>query len=179
MQLPGKAKSDELYSHFYTFLLLSLIIFVFETFLPRPMPWIKLGLANMVIVVGYFVFPPFWVFKLVIYRVIIGAVFLGTIGSPSLILSLAGGICAYIAMSVWYYMFKNRNFVVLSIHGAVAHFIGQVIVLYLFYIPNYASLYILPYLIFGGTFSGLIVGLLAGMFYDKIVPSEVKQINHS
>lgn len=156
--------SENKRGHFFTFLLISLVLFVFESYVPRPIPWLKLGLANIMVVMAFPFFSSVEVLKLVVYRVLIGAIFLGTIGSPTFLLSLAGGISAWFIMTI-IYKYITKDLVILSVHGGVFHYIGQVVVAYLLFIKSEVIFYLLPYLIIGGSITGFIIGFLS----DRLV----------
>jgi heptaprenyl diphosphate synthase len=161
-------------AHFYTFLLLSLVLFVFESFIPRPLPWLKLGLANIMVVSSFAFFSPVETFKLVLYRVLIGAIFLGTIGSPGFLLSLGGGILAW-SMMIVLYSFVTRNPITISIHGGVFHYIGQILIAYFLFLKNDIVFYLLPYLLISGMVSGLLIGLMAAKFISLLEQRERKK----
>lgn len=152
---------------FFTFLLLSLVLFVFESLLPRPIPWVKIGLANIMVVSAFDFFPLHRVSKLVLYRVIVGNLFLGTIGSPGFLLSLSGSI-ASLGVMVFLYVLGTRNKMVLSIHGGVFHLLGQLVVARQFLLQHLNISYFLPLLILFGSISGLIIGLLANGLAERL-----------
>jgi len=65
------------------------------------------------------------------------------------------------------YAIRSQNIVIISIAGAIAHNIGQLIVVLVF-IPNKYLLYYVPLLIISGFFGGLITGWIVTLSLPKI-----------
>jgi heptaprenyl diphosphate synthase len=140
---------------------IGLIVFIFESYIPRPLPWLKPGLANIVTLVVLYHYGFKEALVVVIIRVILGSLILGTFLSPSFILALTGGVCATIAMfGVLKVIPRVFSILGISIIGAVAHNIAQVLMLNALIVKQSELFFLLPILILSGLFAGLIVGLI-------------------
>ncbi len=137
---------------------LALALSYMERFLPLqlliPLPGIKLGLANTVTLIALYLLGPGAAFAILIPRCILGAVFGG--GITGLVFSLAGGLSA---MSV---MVLSRKLPGLSIYGvsilgAAAHSVGQILAAMVLMHSVYVGAY-LPYLLIVSVFTGLATG---------------------
>lgn len=158
------------------FTAISLIIFIVEAQIPMPIhiPGFKLGLSNIITLVLLAKFTRKDAFMVMLLRVILGSVFSGQI--LSLFYSLAGGILSFIAMSVLFWLFKNRHIWFVSIVGAVFHNLGQIAVAMLIFDTVYVAYYFVV-LAFLGIVTGLTTGITAELICKRmIVILPVKQV---
>ena len=144
---------------------MALVLSYMERFIPLqmviPLPGIKLGLANVVTLMALFFLGQKSAFTILILRCILGSVFGG--GISGLAFSLTGGI---LAMSVMCIFKKCKGISVygVSILGAAAHNIGQILVAILFMGSVYVIGY-LPYLLIVSVFTGMATGSICrGVF---------------
>ncbi len=99
-----------------------LVLFVLDSALPRPIPWIKIGLANIVtlaLLVG-----AGWRVAAAVHflRITIGAVLRGGLFTPFFLLSFSGGAVSFIVMALavrW--AIPVLGFLGVSFLGALAH----------------------------------------------------------
>ena len=143
----------------------ALVLSYMERFIPLqmliPMPGIKLGLANIVTVMALYFFGEKHAFTILILRCILGSVFGG--GISGLAFSLTGGLLAMTTMSIVRRMGLFSVYGV-SILGAAAHNIGQILVAVIFMGSVYVIGY-LPYLLLVSVFTGMATGgICAGVF---------------
>ena len=107
----------------------SLIVFVIESQIPSPLPGvpgIKLGLANIITLVAMLLLGRREAGLILLVRIIMGSVFAG--GVSAFLFSLAGGTLAYAAMCLTVKLFPEKMLFVVSVFGAIAHNIGQLVV---------------------------------------------------
>lgn len=137
---------------------LALALSYTERFIPLqlvvPLPGVKLGLANIVTLIALYLLGPKYAFAILIPRCIFGAVFGG--GITGLLFSLTGGILAMATMSL------TRKLPLFSIYGvsilgAAAHNIGQILAAMLLMNSYYIGAY-LPYLLVVALFTGFATG---------------------
>ena len=137
---------------------LALALSYTERFIPLqmlvPLPGVKLGLANIVTLVALYLMGPKEAFAILIPRCIFGAVFGG--GITGLLFSLTGGILAMCIMTL---ARKCPLFSVygVSILGAAAHNIGQILAAMVLMNSVYIGAY-LPYLLIVAIFTGFATG---------------------
>ncbi len=119
-------------------------------------PGIKLGLANIVVLVALYTVGYKGSFIISCIRIILAGFTFGNMFS--ILYSLSGGILSFIVMSLCK---KSKKFsaIGVSVAGGITHNIGQIIVASI--VLETASLkYYLPPLLIAGTVTGLLIGVL-------------------
>ena len=132
--------------------------------IPMPVPGVKLGLANLVTIVGlYLIGIPGTIFVTVLRVVLIGLSF----GNPySMIYGLSGSLLSLFVMALAkrYQWFSMTG---ISILGGVFHNIGQVTFAAL--VVQTMGVYVyLPTLLTAGCIAGAIIGILGGILTDRL-----------
>lgn len=143
------------------FTALAFIFSYIEFLLPLNLgiPGIKLGLANLVIIVSLYTMGTSWAFTLSLVRVLLTGL---TFGNPaSMIYSLAGGILSLVIM-ILAKRCKLFSVTGVSVLGGVSHNVGQILVAILV-VETASLLYYLPVLILSGTIAGVVIGLLSSI----------------
>ena len=77
-----------------------LILFIFEVYIPRPLPWLKPGLANISTLLALYFFNFQAAIIVVIVRVVTGSFLVGTFLNPAFILAMGGGVASTLVMSL-------------------------------------------------------------------------------
>ncbi|MFQ5583797.1 MAG: Gx transporter family protein [Calditrichia bacterium] len=144
-----------------------LLLFIFESYLPRPVPWLKFGLANIATLVALYWLGWKEAIIVALYRIVIGAFFIGNIFTPGFFLSLSGGLMAVLAM-VFFFQLKIFGIVSVSVAGSVFHNLGQVLVAVYLLFKNSVIWYILPYLLLTSLFTGVVIGLISFYLLKRI-----------
>ena len=142
---------------------MGLILNVVETMIPMTfiVPGAKLGLANVVNLIGLILLGFTGGFQILLLRIVLGSLIIGTFLTIPFYLSLSGGLLAYLMMGMAYYLLQDKLSVIgISVLGAVFHNIGQIITAY-FIIGTSGIFYYLPYLILLAVPTGIGVGLIA------------------
>ena len=137
---------------------LALALSYAERFIPLqmliPLPGVKLGLANVVTLIALYLLGTKSAFAILILRCVMGAVFGG--GITGLAFSLTGGILSMTVMALC----KNApalSVYGVSILGAAAHNIGQILAAMVLMNSVYIGLY-LAYLLMVALFTGFATG---------------------
>lgn len=139
---------------------LALIIFIIEVHLPSlsAIPGIKLGLANIITLIALVFLGRKQAGLILAMRIILGSIFAGSVGT--IIFSGAGGVLCYIVMSLTVYRFPQKQLWVVSILGAIAHNIGQLLAAAL--VMRTAAVFAYtPVLLISAVISGSFTGLCA------------------
>ena len=120
-------------------------------------PGVKLGLANLVIVVALYLLPAHQVFFIQLARIVVVSFLFGNLSM--MIYSLAGGLLSFLVMCL---LKKAGGFSVIgvSIAGGVTHNIGQLIVAMLV-VQNMKIAYYASVLMIAGLITGGLIGMLA------------------
>ena len=144
---------------------MALVLSYIERFIPLqmfiPLPGIKLGLANIVTLMALFFLREKSAFTILVLRCLLGSLFGG--GISGLAFSMTGGLLSMTVMCI----FKRCRLISIygvSIIGAAAHNIGQILVAVLLMGSVYVIGY-LPYLLLVSVFTGMATGgICAGVF---------------
>jgi heptaprenyl diphosphate synthase len=137
---------------------------VLESMIPTPLPWVRLGLANLLALVA--ILTSGWKEGLLVtvLRILISSLLFGGFLSPAFLLSLGGGLAgtavmALMAPGVW----RFYSPLSMSVAGAFAHGTVQVLVLRLVLVRTWEVLYLLPWVLFPALLSGVVTGVLANL----------------
>lgn len=140
----------------------AIVLNIIERMIPVPFitPGAKLGLANIITVVGIYMLPVRDVFTIVVLRVVLASLLIGNLSG--FFYSISGGILSMLAMIVVYRIGKDRvSFIGVSIIGSVFHNIGQVLIA-TFVVNNLGIAAYLPVLLIAGIGTGIFVGITSG-----------------
>lgn len=133
------------------------------------LPWMKLGLANIVIAFVFFEFSLSEALSVSICRVLIMGILFG---SPvSFLYSFCGAVFSFAGLITARLMGKRISYIGSSVLCAVLHNFGQSIVAAFFFGIDVAAFY-LPYLLFFGCVFGAITGTLLNYIskkYQKVI----------
>ena len=132
--------------------------------IPIPVPGVKLGLANLVVIVGLYTVGIRGTIAVSLVRIVLVGFTFGN--ASSMIYSLAGGILSLILMI----LFRKLNWFSqtgVSIIGGIGHNIGQITIAAL--VTQTAGVfYYLPFLLAAGVAAGAVIGLLGGLVTERI-----------
>ncbi len=164
--LPGESRLRE-DAHLAALVAIGLVLFLFEAAIPKPLPWLKMGLANVVTLIALFWYGPAAAFLVTFSRILVGALFTGNFLSPGFFLSLSGGTLAVFSMVL---VFRTGRFGLwgVSLTGAAFHNLGQILVAYFFLFKNVLILQLLPYLILYALISGSVIGFLSFVVLQRL-----------
>lgn len=145
---------------------LALIFSYIEVLIPFSpgIPGIKLGIANLVIIVALYYLGTRYALLINLIRILIGGLlFSGLFG---VLYSLSG---ALVSMLVMVLLKKTGIFSVtgVSMAGGVAHNLGQILVA-AFLVSNIKIFVYFPALIISGVISGAVIGVLAYLILKKL-----------
>lgn len=145
---------------------LALIFSYIETLIPMNfgIPGIKLGIANLVVIIALYYLGPRYAFVINLIRVLVaGLLFTGLFGC---LFSLAGAILSFVTMLL---AKKTGLFSVtgVSICGGVFHNLGQILVA-AFLIDSLKIFAYFPVLIISGVISGAIIGIIAHLILRRL-----------
>jgi heptaprenyl diphosphate synthase len=148
----------------------------FESLLPTPVPWLRLGLANIITLTALFLYGIRAAIMVTLIRVILSSLFTGTFLGPAFILSLGGGITSTLAMgSVLSIAPRLFSAIGLSLIGALFHNVTQLFLAYFLFIQRIeAILLISPIIIFLGTITGTVNGVITDILFKNLKKTDKK-----
>ena len=144
---------------------LAFVFSYFESLIPFNfgIPGVKIGLANLVVVVALYIMKPSQAFSISLIRIFLTSLTFGNI-TVSLPYSLCGGVLSFVVM--WLAKKTKLSVIGVSMLGGICHNIGQIIVAALIMeTPNIA--YWLPVLLVAGLLTGLLLGIGSKIVIDR------------
>ena len=154
-------------AYFGVFTALALIFSYVESLIPIQLgiPGVKLGLANLIIVIALYKMRLSEVFLLSIVRILLSGFLFGNYFS--ILYSLAGGLLSLVVMAL---LKKTGDFSVMGISmaGGVSHNVGQLVVAMLV-VETVSVSYYLPVLLVAGLVTGFLIGVAAGEMLKRLV----------
>lgn len=146
----------------------SISLFVLESLFPTPIPGIRIGLANIFILLALIHLGLKEAFLIGILKSVVGSLILARLLTPSFLFSISGTITSTIIM--WLVIKSRLPFSLLgiSIIGAEAHIIIQLFIATTIFLPGVSFFYISPIYILSSIITGSLTGFLAYLFYSKI-----------
>ncbi len=141
---------------------LAVALNVLEALLPTPLPWVRLGLANLLTLIAILTCGWRAGFAVTVTRILIVSLLFGGLLGPSFFLSLGGGLAATAVMAAlapgaW----RLYSPLAVSVAGAAAHASAQVLVLAVVLVRTWEVFYLLPWVFLPSLASGTVTGLLA------------------
>ena len=153
-------------AYFGVFTALALILSYVEILIPISfgVPGVKLGLANLIIVIVLYKTDWKEALLLSVVRIVLAGFIFGNMFS--ILYSLAGGMLSLAVMAV---LKKGGSFSVagVSVAGGVSHNIGQLIVA-MIVVETYQVGYYLPVLLIAGVLTGFVIGIISGEVLKRI-----------
>ena len=146
----------------------AITIFVLENFIPKPFPFLRLGLANVIVLFVLINFSFKEALLITIGKSVIGGFFTGMVFTPILFISLGGSLGAVIMMYIFVGSKFNFSIIGISIIGAVFHNIIQIIIVRILLITDNSIFNLTPLLIIWGIVMGIITGHIASILHKKM-----------
>ena len=145
---------------------LAMILSYVESLIPAfvAVPGVKVGLANIVVIVALYTLGPVEALTVSLLRVILSSFLFGSV--LSLLYSLSGALLSLGGMIV---MKKLKIFstLVVSVTGGVLHNVGQILVACLV-LETDVLLYYLPVLILSGVVTGAVIGIIGSLVIKRL-----------
>jgi heptaprenyl diphosphate synthase len=137
-------------------------MFVIESYIPTPLPFLKIGLANVSSLVAMMVLGVPQMFMVVIIRVVVGSMLVGSLFTPGFVLAMGGGITSAMAMALIKRIGKHLfSPVGISLVGSFVHVVTQFLLVLWLYVQNSSVVFLLPLLLSSGFIGGLVVGWIS------------------
>jgi len=161
MQSPaeGKNKAREV-AMLGIFVAYALVMSLIERMIPLSfsIPGIRLGLANVVVLMALYLFPRSRAIVLVVLKCLMAAIFAGS--ATALFYSLGGSCLSFLVMIALLRLSRDRvSPMGVSVAGAAFHNIGQILVACLLF-RSWVVLLYLPALLLVGVVTGAVIGIL-------------------
>lgn len=153
----------------------TIVIAIAESFIPSiGIPGVKLGLANIVILIILYELGIWEAILTNLIRVFVVSLIRGTFLSMGFFMSLTGATLSLIVMIIFYLLIKKFSVVAVSVVAALMHVFGQILVAIIYLGTSYVILY-LPIISISAIITGIIVGIVAKLVIDTGVIKKQKE----
>ncbi len=151
----------------------------FENLLPSPIPWLRLGLANIVTLITLLLYGMRAAVMVTLIRVMLASLIAGSFLGPAFILSLGGGIASTLIMGfVLHISPRLFSTMGLSIIGALFHNLAQLFLAYFLFIQRIEAIVLItPVIILFGTLTGTVNGAVSALLMKNLIKYDQKVQN--
>lgn len=147
---------------------LALFLSLIEHVIPKPIPFIRIGLANIPILISLILLTPKETIYLILIKSIGSSLITGTIFSWIFLYSLSGSLISGTVMLIFFKLLQSRvSMIGISILGALSNNLVQIFLATLF-LGSGAKYLGIPILIIG-FISGIAIGQLSNSFITKSI----------
>jgi len=156
---------------FYIAILATMAIFlsIAEHMIPKPLPWMRIGLSNAITLYAFTVLKPKEITILIAARVLATSILIGSFLSVAFFLSFTGAVSSFIVMYFIYKLFgRFFSFIGISILGACTSNFSQLMLLNMLFINSRISFYFLPFIFLFAFIGGIISGTFAEFLKENI-----------
>lgn len=147
---------------------LCLFLSAVEYMIPKPLPFLRIGLANLPLMLALGIFPLRSFLVLVCIKVFGQAIITGTLFSYIFLFSLTGTFLSALLMFLLRFLFGKRHitFVGIGTAGAFVSNISQLALAHVFIFKENVF-YIAPPFLAAGLVTGIVLGVFCGIFTQR------------
>ena len=159
------------------FAAVSAFIAVIENWIVIPVPFFRLGLSNIPVMLAleYFSFP--YIAFIVLFKAVMAHLFRGTLLSIPFFIGLGGNIMYLLVCCPFWKIFRRYcSFIAVSVLAAFMHNAAQIAVACIF-LPIHTVRMIGSVLVPLGCMSGVITGIIANRIYNKYLSDGLPPMN--
>lgn len=140
---------------------LAISLHMLEATMPSPLPGVKPGIANIVVLFVLYRFGWTTAVSVSLLRVLAASLLFGQLFTPAFFLSMSGAICSMAVLYLAQWLPKRQfSAVSLSVLAALAHVFGQVLLVRCWLIPVPQTWLLLAPLLSAALLFGLVNGLI-------------------
>ena len=153
----------------------AIIIAILESFIPSiGIPGVKLGLANIVILIILYEIGIVEAIIVDLSRVLLVGLLRGTIASMGFLMSLTGAVMSLGIMILFFLLVKKLSIIANSVVGSLFHVMGQILIAIIFLGSGYVLFY-LPIIGISAIITGVLVGIVAQLVIHTGVIKKQKE----
>ena len=157
----------------------AIAIAILESFIPSiGIPGVKLGLANIVILVTLYELGVVEAIFIDLLRVFLVGLLRGTIFGMGFFMSLVGAVLSLGIMILFCLLIKRFSVVAVSVLGSLFHVFGQILIAMIYLGTAYVILY-LPIIALSAIITGVFVGITARLIIKTgIIKKQREKYNY-
>lgn len=148
-------------------LAMAIVLNVLESFIPVFIPGVKLGLANIIVLIMLYEFKAWEALLVALLRVLLVGILRGTLLSPTFLMALSGSMLSFTIMFL-FSRIKIFSPIGVSVLGAIGHATGQIIVAIII-LGSKAVVYYLPFIALLSILTGVLSGIISRTYLKRSV----------
>ena len=139
----------------------AIILSIVEGFIPTfGIPGIKLGLANILILVAMYELGVKEALVINLSRVYLANLLRGSILGMGFVMSISGAVASFLVMLLFYLLIKKFSIIGVSVIGSIFHILAQLGIAML-YLGSSIVIFYLPFISISAIVTGIFVGIIA------------------
>jgi len=151
-------------------LAMAIVLNYLESFIPVFVPGVKLGLANVIILIMLYEFKWYEALAVDILRILIVSLIRGTILSPAFFMALSGGMLSYLIMLL-FSRIKIFSKIGVSVLGSLSHATGQIVIAIIL-LDSFDLVYYLPFIAILSVGTGIISGIITSLYLKRSITNK-------
>ena len=151
-------------------LAMAIVLNYLESFIPVFVPGVKLGLANVIILIMLYEFNWYEALAVDILRILIVSLIRGTILSPAFFMALSGGMLSYLIMLL-FSRIKIFSKIGVSVLGSLSHATGQIVIAIIL-LDSFDLVYYLPFIAILSLGTGIISGIITSLYLKRSITNK-------
>lgn len=153
------------YVYMSMLLAMAIVLNIVEGFIPMFIPGVKLGLANIIVLIMIYDFKFYEALLMMLLRIFLVGLLRGNLLTPTWLMSLSGGTISFFVM----YLFSKLKFfspIGVSTLGALSHATGQVLIAIIL-LETSLVIYYLPLIGILSTVTGIFTGIIVCIYLKR------------
>ena len=151
-------------------LAMAIVLNYLESFIPVFVPGVKLGLANVIILIMLYEFKWYEALAVDILRILIVSLIRGTVLSPAFFMALSGGMLSYLIMLL-FSRIKIFSKIGVSVLGSLSHATGQIVIAIIL-LDSFDLVYYLPFIAILSVGTGIISGIITSLYLKRSITNK-------
>jgi heptaprenyl diphosphate synthase len=148
---------------------MAIFLSIAEHIIPKPLPWMRIGLANAITLYAFSFLKNREVLLIVVSRVVATSLLIGSFMSITFALSISGAVSSFIIMCVLFSFFRRVfSLVGISIIGAVTSNLVQLMLVNAVFVRSSISYYFIPIVLLFALVGGIISGLFGRFLSENL-----------
>lgn len=148
---------------------MAIFLSIIEHMVPKPLPWMRVGLANAITLYAFTYMKPKEVFFIVLSRMIAASLFVGSFLSIGFLLSLVGSLSSFCVMYLLFKLFQRFfSLIGISIIGALTSNTSQFLLINILFTNSRLFFYFLPFILLFALIGGSVSGIFGRFLVENI-----------
>lgn len=151
-------------------LAMAIVLNYLESFIPIFIPGVRLGLANVIILIMLYEFKWYEALAVDILRILIVSLIRATFLSPTFFMALSGGLLSFVIMFL-FSRIKIFSKIGVSILGSLSHATGQIVIAIIL-LESVDLIYYLPFIALLSLVTGILSGVITSLYLKRSITNK-------